>query len=119
VVGLQDDGGLRPQRVEARPRVAGGRRRRERVEHDADAARLDRERRDVRLPVRPFLPVGMRLAPQPQAGRDVADLDGHPLMATIRSIGTRARSAIASGTLTSCRIPRRLSRSLGSVIIFM
>ncbi len=41
------------------------------------------------------------------------------LIATIRSIGTRARSAISGGTLTSCTPSRSESRSFGSVIIFM
>ena len=38
---------------------------------------------------------------------------------TMRSIGTRARSATAGGTLTSCFMSRSESRSFGSVIIFM
>ena len=40
-------------------------------------------------------------------------------IATIRSIGSLARSAIWGGTLTSCFRSRRLSRTFGSVIIFM
>ncbi len=40
-------------------------------------------------------------------------------IATIRSIGIRARSAISSGTLTSNFISRSESRSFGRVIIFM
>lgn len=40
-------------------------------------------------------------------------------IATIRSIGIRARSAISSGTLTSNFISRSASRSFGRVIIFM
>jgi hypothetical protein len=40
-------------------------------------------------------------------------------MLTMRSIGTRARSAISGGTLTSYLISRSESRSFGSVIIFM
>jgi hypothetical protein len=40
-------------------------------------------------------------------------------MATMRSIGTRARSAMSAGTFTSPVRSRRQSRSLGSVIIFM
>ena len=40
-------------------------------------------------------------------------------IATMRSIGSRARSAISAGTLTSNFISRRASRSFGSVIIFM
>ena len=39
--------------------------------------------------------------------------------ATIRSIGTCARTAISSGTRTSNFISRSASRSFGSVIIFM
>ena len=42
----------------------------------------------------------------------------HP-MATMRSIGTRARAATSSGTFTTPLRSRRQSRSLGSVIIFM
>ena len=45
-------------------------------------------------------------------------IGGYPI-ATMRSIGTRARSATSAGTLTSNFISRRLSRSFGSVIIFM
>ena len=37
----------------------------------------------------------------------------------MRSIGTRARAAMSSGTRTSNFISRSASRSLGSVIIFM
>ena len=51
------------------------------------------------------------VAPQPRAR-------GQPI-ATIRSIGTFARSAISGGTLTSTFISRSESRSFGSVIIFM
>ena len=40
-------------------------------------------------------------------------------IATIRSIGIRARSAISSGTLTSNFMSRSASRSFGRVIIFM
>ena len=40
-------------------------------------------------------------------------------IATIRSIGIRARSAISPGTLTSNFISRSASRSFGRVIIFM
>jgi len=40
-------------------------------------------------------------------------------IATIRSIGIRARSAISAGTLTSNFISRNASRSFGRVIIFM
>ena len=40
-------------------------------------------------------------------------------MATIRSIGTRARSAISVGTFTSWTSSRSASLSFGSVIIFM
>ena len=43
---------------------------------------------------------------------------GYPI-ATIRSIGIRASSAISAGTLTSNFISRRQSRSFGRVIIFM
>ena len=46
-------------------------------------------------------------------------LSAYGAIATIRSIGTRARSAIASGTLTTPVPSRSASRSLGSVIIFM
>ena len=61
-------------------------------------------------------------------GRDVATpgaADGCPggrvsqPIATMRSIGVRARSATASGTLTAGAPSRSASRSLGSVIIFM
>ena len=45
-------------------------------------------------------------------------LDVQPI-ATIRSIGTRARSAMAGSTRTSWRMSRSESRSFGSVIIFM
>ena len=41
------------------------------------------------------------------------------MIATIRSIGSRARSATSAGTLTSCTPSRSESRSFGSVIIFM
>ena len=41
------------------------------------------------------------------------------LIATMRSIGMRAFSATPAGTFTSPVNSRRLSRSLGSVIIFM
>ena len=40
-------------------------------------------------------------------------------IATMRSIGSRARAAISAGTLTLNFISRRASRSFGSVIIFM
>ena len=40
-------------------------------------------------------------------------------MATMRSIGMRARSAMSSGTRTSCSMFFSASRSFGSVIIFM
>jgi hypothetical protein len=40
-------------------------------------------------------------------------------MAIIRSIGSRARAAISSGTRTSYSVLRNESRSLGRVIIFM
>jgi hypothetical protein len=40
-------------------------------------------------------------------------------IATIRSIGIRARSAISRGTVTSNFISRSASRSFGRVIIFM
>jgi hypothetical protein len=43
----------------------------------------------------------------------------HYPIATMRSIGMRARSAIAGGTLTSNFISRSESRSFGRVIIFM
>jgi hypothetical protein len=51
-------------------------------------------------------------------GRGRRGKPSYPI-ATMRSIGTRARSAISSGTLTSCFRSRSESRSLGSVIIFM
>jgi len=49
-------------------------------------------------------------------GRD--SIRRYPI-ATIRSIGIRARSAISRGTATSNFISRSASRSLGRVIIFM
>jgi hypothetical protein len=56
-------------------------------------------------------------------GRERRDEEPHRRpdqpIATMRSIGTRARSAIAGGTLTSPVMSRRQSRSFGSVIIFM
>ena len=51
--------------------------------------------------------------------RAAADSIRRQPIATIRSIGIRARSAISSGTLTSNFISRRASRSFGRVIIFM
>ena len=43
---------------------------------------------------------------------------GQPI-ATMRSIGSRARAAMSSGTLTSNFRSRNASRSFGSVIIYM
>ncbi len=42
-----------------------------------------------------------------------------PEIATIRSIGSRARAAISGGTRTTRASAISASRSLGSVIIFM
>ena len=56
---------------------------------------------------------------------DVVEVGSHaaqrypPLIATIRSIGTRARSAISGSTFTTGCRSRSASRSFGSVIIFM
>lgn len=49
----------------------------------------------------------------------VADVPDQGVIDTMRSIGSRARSAMWSGTLTAGRRSRSASRSLGSVIIFM
>jgi quinolinate synthase len=54
----------------------------------------------------------LRYAAQAQAGATA-------IVATMRSIGTRARAAMSGATLTSWTRSRRASRSLGSVIIFM
>ncbi len=56
--------------------------------------------------------------PQPLAVVRSGRHDGQPI-ATMRSIGSRARSAISAGTLTSTFISRSESRTFGSVIIFM
>lgn len=77
VVGFEDDDRLRPRRVQARPDVARARRWRERVEHEGGASGLDRERGDLGLPVESLAPVGVGVAPQPQACRRVAHLDAH------------------------------------------
>jgi hypothetical protein len=79
VVGLEHGDDLGPERLDPLPRRTFRRRRREGVEQPADAARLDRERRDLRLPVRALAPGGMRLAPQPQAGRDIEQLYGQSM----------------------------------------
>jgi hypothetical protein len=77
VVGLEHDDGTGAERVDARPDVACARRRRERIEEDRDSSRFDRERRDLRLPIRALSPVRVRLALQPQTGCDVSHLDCH------------------------------------------
>ena len=50
--------------------------------------------------------------------RPASDGADQPI-ATMRSIGRRARAAISAGTLTSYRRSRSESRSFGRVIIFM
>jgi hypothetical protein len=64
--------------------------------------------------------------PGPPSRRPGRNSDGRPgagrqpyPMATMRSIGSFAFSAISAGTLTSNFISTRESRSFGSVIIFM
>jgi hypothetical protein len=54
-----------------------------------------------------------------QRAQEPADAASAQPIATMRSIGTRARSATSSGTRTSNFISRSESRSFGSVIIFM
>jgi hypothetical protein len=79
---------------------------------------LDAERRERRLRL-----VGSRNLERARRDerqrQDQMDRDGDQPMATMRSIGTRARSAIAGSTRISWRRSRRESRSFGSVIIFM
>ena len=47
------------------------------VEQDHLSARLRDEGRDLGPPLEPFLPVRMGLPPEPEPGRDVADLHRH------------------------------------------
>ena len=77
VVGLHDHDRLRRQSLDALPDLCGARGRRERVQEDADAARLHTERGDLGIPVVALLPVGVGLSPQPQPGGHVAHLDRH------------------------------------------
>jgi len=77
VVRLQDHDDTRSELVETRPDVPGMRRWGERIEQKRDSPRLDREGRDLGLPVEALAPGRMRLAPQPQPRRDISDFDGH------------------------------------------
>jgi len=80
-------------------------------------AQLARGRLADRWPVEVALLGGARIAARARGVRPPG-LSPQPI-ATMRSIGTRARSATCSGTLTSCTPWRRESRSFGSVISFM
>ena len=76
VVGLEHDDDARPQCLEpVRPRA---RRAAGRADRAAARRRATRPRTTPpRLPVHALAPGGMRLAPQPQAVGDIADLDRH------------------------------------------
>src|SRR5439155_23453321 len=78
VVRLEDDDPGRPFRLEAAIDLGAlDRWRRQRIEQDDLALRLDDPRRHVGLPVVAFAPLPVALPPEPQSRGDVADLDGH------------------------------------------
>jgi hypothetical protein len=77
VVGLEHDDSGRRARVQPFPDLAGFLGRRERVEDGHFATRFDAGRGDERLPLGLRRPVGMLGSPEPEAGRDVAELVAH------------------------------------------
>ena len=126
IVGVSGDGPGRARRHRAdrgRDRRLGGSRRvlraagaRVRGVHRRDHGRGDRNRPRVR---RARLRGGRRAGDRDRRrDRDRRPRRSQP-MATIRSIGSFARSASSGGTLTSNFISRSESRSFGRVIIFM
>jgi hypothetical protein len=84
VIGLEHDNDRRRSCLEPLPDVVVVGLRRERVEEDDLALRLDARRGDDRPPIPPGTPVRILALPQPQAVGDVADL-GHRNRRTRRS----------------------------------
>jgi hypothetical protein len=77
VVRFEDDDNRRRVRVEASPELGRIVRGRERVEQSYLPAGLDARRGYFPLPPDPGLPVGMIDTPDPETGRDVAELMCH------------------------------------------
>src|SRR5262249_60482116 len=75
VIRLQNDGRCRRIRIKPRPKLRRVIWRRERIQHQSLASRLDPRAGHHRLPSLPWLPMRMFHPPDPQSGRDISYLN--------------------------------------------